>query len=174
MYPPPTGEDLTPEQARELDDTFLASNPFEYFRSRTASLLSWAECALRHADSDEPTPEKDQSPASPIRAEFNAYLGQPVADVPFKELDVDAQVAADALALRRSFASHVLGSPPIPTTKRRDSGLRSPTDPSGSARSSPAFRRARTNPTPPTGSYVSSSPQTSASTLGSIPTSQRA
>lgn len=104
MYPPPAGEVLTPEQARELDDTFLASNPFEYFRSRIASLLSWAEHAPRPADSDEPAPEEGQSLASPLRAEFNAHLGQTIADMPFKKLDVDAQIAADALALRHHAA----------------------------------------------------------------------
>ncbi len=42
MYPPPDGQDLTEEQALELDDTFLASDPFQYFTSRIASLLSMA------------------------------------------------------------------------------------------------------------------------------------
>jgi Transposase len=33
VYPPPDGQDLTEEQALELDDTFLASDPFQYFRT---------------------------------------------------------------------------------------------------------------------------------------------
>lgn len=84
MYPPPTGKDLTQEQARELDDTFLASDPFEYFRSRISSLLIWQEAA---PVADGPLPEAD--PGS-IRGRFNGYLQRPAADAPFRELDVHA------------------------------------------------------------------------------------
>src|SRR5680860_1136072 len=45
MYPPPDLQDLTEEQALELDDTFLASDPFQYFSSRISSLLAWHESA---------------------------------------------------------------------------------------------------------------------------------
>lgn len=84
MYPSPDGQDLTKEQAVELDDTFLASDPFQYFSSRIASLLAWHE----HAPlSDSPLPEPE--PGS-IRAELNQYLQRPVADGPFKVLDVHA------------------------------------------------------------------------------------
>ena len=102
MYPPPDGQDLTEEQARELDDTFLASDPFQYFSSRIASLLTWHESA---PVSDAPLPEPE--PGS-IRAEFNQYLQRPAADGPFKDLDVHAQVAADALALRHHAAEALL------------------------------------------------------------------
>src|SRR5680860_672455 len=97
MYPPPSGAQLTPEQERELDDTFLSSDPFGYFRSRIASLLMWHETA----------PAKMPLPtavASDIRAEFNRYLCRPAADGPFDKLDVHAQVAADALSLRHHAA----------------------------------------------------------------------
>lgn len=87
MYPPPEGQDLTEEQSLELDDTFLASDPFEYFNSRIASLLAWHENAPADADLPEPAPGS-------IRAEFNQYLQRPAADGPLKDLDVHAQVAA--------------------------------------------------------------------------------
>src|SRR5680860_1774109 len=74
MYPPPDGQDLTEEQALELDDTFLASDPFQYFSSRIASLLAWHESA---PVSDAPLPEPE--PAS-IRADFHQYLQRPAAD----------------------------------------------------------------------------------------------
>ena len=102
MYSPPTGQHLTEQQARELDDTFLASDPFQYFRSRIASLLTWQEKA---PEGDAPLPEAQ--PGS-IRAEFNGYLQRPATDGPFKDLDVHAQVAADALAVRHHAAEAVV------------------------------------------------------------------
>ncbi len=101
-YPPPTGQVLTVDQARELDDTFLASDPFQYFTSRIASLLAWHESA---PTADAPLPEAE--PGS-IRAEFNAYLQRPAVDGAFKVLDVHAQVAADALAVRHHAAEALL------------------------------------------------------------------
>lgn len=77
--------------------SFLASDPFQYFGSRIASLLAWHENA--------PLPEPE--PGS-IRAELNQYLQRPVADGPFKVLDVHAQVAADALAVRHHAAEALL------------------------------------------------------------------
>lgn len=101
MYPPPEGQGLTEEQARELDDTFLASDPFQYFRSRIASLVTWHESASLP---DEPLVPKPGS----IRAELNRYLQRPIVDGPFSELDVHAQVAADALAVRHHAAEALL------------------------------------------------------------------
>lgn len=102
MYPPPIGPDLTDEQARVLDDTFLASDPFQYFSSRIASLLVWQESA--------PLADARLLRAQPgsIRAEFNAYLQRPAVDGPFKDLDVHAQVAADALAVRHHAGEALL------------------------------------------------------------------
>jgi hypothetical protein len=102
MYPPPAGQVLTDEQARELDDTFLSSDPFQYFRSRIASLLAWQETAFV-ADRAQAEAEEGN-----IRAEFNQYLQRPAADGPFEELDVHAQVAADALAVRHHAAEALL------------------------------------------------------------------
>jgi hypothetical protein len=75
MYPPPVGPLLTEEQAQELDDTFLSSDPFQYFRSRIASLLAWQESAPV-ADAPMST-----APHGSIRAEFNA-ANRPQADAP--------------------------------------------------------------------------------------------
>ena len=102
MYPPPAGKDLTYEQARELDDTFLSSSPFQYFRSRIAALLAWHERASVGKDSPIEAVE------GTIRAQFNLYLQRPVADGPFEELDVHAQVAADVLSVRHHAAEALL------------------------------------------------------------------
>lgn len=102
MYPPPAGKALTLEQARELDDTFLSSDPFEYFRSRIAPLLTWHDLATSS------TGEPIEAVAGPARAEFNEYLQRAAAGDPLREIDVQAQVAADALALRHHAAEAVL------------------------------------------------------------------
>lgn len=101
MYPPPTGPSLTREQARELD-TFLSSDPFQYFCSRIASLLAWQEQAPAGAV---PLPDAE---VGSIRAEFNRYLQRPACDGPLKQLDVHAQVAVDALAVRHHAAEALL------------------------------------------------------------------
>ena len=102
VYPPPTTAELTDEQARELDDTFLSSDPFQYFRSRIASLLVWQESA----------PVNDAALAEAgegsIRSEFNAYLRRGAVDGPFTNLDVHSQIAADALAVRHHAAEALL------------------------------------------------------------------
>lgn len=102
MYPPPAGPELTAEQARELDDTFLASDPFAYFRSRIASLITWADAERETSDS------ALQSPPGTVRSAFNGYLQRAAAAGPFPGLDVDAQVAADALAVRHHAAEALL------------------------------------------------------------------
>lgn len=102
MYPPPVGPELTEDQARELDDTFLASDPFQYFSSRIASLLAWQENA---PVANRPLPEAEPGG---LRGEFNQYLQHPAVDGPFKDLDVHAQVAADSLAVRHHAAEALL------------------------------------------------------------------
>jgi hypothetical protein len=102
MYPPPAGTELTVDQARELDETFLSSDPFQYFRSRIASLMAWQETA--------PVGDRPLSEAArgSVRSEFNAYLQRSAVDGRYKELDVHAQVAADALAVRHHTAEALL------------------------------------------------------------------
>lgn len=102
MYPAASGPELTGEQARELDDTFLASDPFEYFRSRIASLVAWQETAPR---ANETTPT---ALSGSVRADFNHFVRQPALDPGFKPIDVHAQVAADALAVRHHAAESLL------------------------------------------------------------------
>lgn len=102
MYPPPAGKDLTPEQARALDDTFLSSDPFGYFRSRIGSLLAWHE----NAPFGDGT--RTQAAEGTVRAQFNSYLRSAAGDGLFSELDVHAQVAADALAVRHHAAEALL------------------------------------------------------------------
>ena len=102
MYPPPAGTELTVDQARELDDTFLSSDPFQYFRSRIASLMAWQETA--------PVGDRPLSEAAKgsVRSEFNAYLQRSAVDCPYNELDVHGQVAADTLAVRHHTAEALL------------------------------------------------------------------
>ena len=101
MYPPPAGKELTEAQAKDLDDTFLSSDPFQYFRSRIASLLAWQENAPAGND-------HSVAADGSVRAEFNRYLQRPAADGPFNMFDVRAQVAADALAVRHHAAEALL------------------------------------------------------------------
>jgi hypothetical protein len=102
MYPSTAGHELTEEQARELDDTFLAADPFAYFRSRIASLLTWHDNA---PTSGTALPEPE--PGS-IRAEFDEYLQRAAVAGPFESLDVYAQVAAEALSVRHHAAEALL------------------------------------------------------------------
>lgn len=119
MYPPPAGQELTAEQAKQLDDTLLSSDPFEYFRSRIASLLAW---------SDNPSLTKDQ-PATPaaagtVRDEFNNYLQQAPFNRGVKPLDVQAQVAADAFSLRHHAAEALVRLACVRLTPEPESPIR--------------------------------------------------
>ena len=101
MYPPPAGQGLTDEQAQQLDDTFLAGDPFAYFSSRIASLLIWHDNAPTEGSLPQPEPGS-------IRAEFDEYLQRPAVAGPFQGVDVHAQVAAEALAVRHHAAESLL------------------------------------------------------------------
>lgn len=103
MYPPPAGQGLTDEQAQELDDTFLAGDPFAYFSSRIASLLVWHDSAPTEGSLPLPQPEQGS-----IRAEFDAHLQRAAVAGPFRRLDVHSQVAAEALAVRHHAAEALL------------------------------------------------------------------
>jgi hypothetical protein len=87
MYPPPAGTELTVDQVRELDDTFLSSDPFQYFR--IASLMAWQETA----------PVGDRPLSEAARA-VSDRTSTPIYNVRRsmvrKELDVHGQVAAAA------------------------------------------------------------------------------
>ncbi|MBC3762601.1 hypothetical protein ACUN7V_00970 [Quadrisphaera oryzae] len=97
MYPSAEGQFLSEEQARALDDTFLASNPYQYFTSRIMSLID------RY---DRPTSGVSFAELGPtsLRGQFRNYLGWPDAKFEVSESDVAAQVAMDALSVRQHAA----------------------------------------------------------------------
>lgn len=99
MYPPPAGQKLTPAQAMLLDDTLLSSDPFEYFRSRIASLLIWSE-NTGLSDGQQLPP----AAIGTIRSEFDRYLQHAPIGTGFRAVDVHAQIAADAFTLRHHAA----------------------------------------------------------------------
>ena len=93
MFTKPEGPHLTPEQARELDDTFFGSRPFEYFCARIASLISSA---------DSPAVERPEG----LGADFFALLGlvEMPHTLPFSDSDRELQVATDSFAVRHHAA----------------------------------------------------------------------
>jgi len=105
MYPPPAGPEITVDQARALDDTFLSSDPLAYFRSRIRSLVAWSESAGVGVSARE---VGDQDRGSGLRARFASYLHPWNVDVDLRPVDVEAQVAADAMAIRHHAAEALL------------------------------------------------------------------
>lgn len=94
MYRPAPGRDLTPDIARELDDTYLSSNPFGYFQSRIAALAGAAGAGeLGH-----------QAPHGEVGTRLHAYLQRPVLADRTDPATIAAQVAADAFSLRQHVA----------------------------------------------------------------------
>lgn len=93
MFTKPEGPHLTPEQARELDDSFFGSRPFEYFSARIASLISSA---------DSPAVERPEG----LGADFFASLGlaEMPHTLPFSDSDRELQVATDSFAVRHHAA----------------------------------------------------------------------
>lgn len=109
MYPSPVGKDLSAQQAKELDDTFLSSDPLSYFRSRIASLVAWDERYDVGPPADGST--GDDVPAAPVgslRLEMEEHLRRSWPGEGFSSLDVRAQVAADGLAVRHHAAEALL------------------------------------------------------------------
>lgn len=93
MFTKPEGQHLTPEQARELDDSFFGSRPYEYFSARIASLISSA---------DSPVVERPEG----LGADFFASLGlaEMPHTLPFSDSDRELQVATDSFAVRHHAA----------------------------------------------------------------------
>lgn len=107
MYPPPAGRDLTSEQRRELDDTFLSSDPFRYFVARIGMLLQWEEFNTINNASDTESSDVDahKPHAGKSRTQFSRFLGQPVDFLPrVSERTVTTQIATDAYSLRHHAA----------------------------------------------------------------------
>lgn len=109
MYPPPAGSELTAEQRQELDDTFLSSDPYQYFSARIGMMLRWAES---DADSDEhPVAAHDgeEQHATETSRRFARLLGRPAGFSPeTSPRSIATQVATDAYALRHHAAESLV------------------------------------------------------------------
>lgn len=110
MYPPPAGPNLTAEQRRELDDTFLSSDPFQYFSARTGMLLHWEERSSvipEAASSLNVSIGSENSTSS--RAGLRRLLGQTADSFPgIAATSVTGQIATDAYALRHHAAESLV------------------------------------------------------------------
>jgi ABC-type transporter Mla subunit MlaD len=96
MYPQPAGAEPSAEQIRDLDDTYLSSDPTGYFRARIDALLSWAAAPLAPATSE-------------LAQDFETILGAVAsARRPLTEMDRRLQVAVDALQVRHQAAEALL------------------------------------------------------------------
>jgi hypothetical protein len=104
-------------QARELDDTFLTSDPFGYFISRVAMLHHWARVGATFANS--PTGPESEPPDVETAGDLEC-VGRPdlmnAIRAVFENDDppqpgrmiVSAQVAVDAFAMRHHMAEALL------------------------------------------------------------------
>lgn len=104
MYLPPQGPDPTPEQVRELDDTFLTSDPYGYFISRVGMLHTWA----RQGEPPDDVFDGVSSGRSDLASIVGAVMRNEDADVPPTTMIVSSQVALDAFALRHHLAEAVV------------------------------------------------------------------
>lgn len=108
MYPPPNGVFETDDQAEELDDTFLSSDPLGYFTSRIAMLHHWAS---NGSVSGMKESEVGASGVVAGRPEVIAVIRAIAEDKDpprLPNLVVSAQVAVDALVVRHHLAEAVL------------------------------------------------------------------
>jgi len=94
MYAPSGGTELTEQAAKELDDTYLASDPYEYFRARIASLAALADGAPWEASRSE----------GGVTAKVEELLQRPVVSPQISNPGLSAYVAAEALTLRHHAA----------------------------------------------------------------------
>lgn len=117
MYPAPQGPLESPEQMRDLDDTFLTSDPYGYFVSRIGMLHAWAKSSNGEASS-QATNSVSSSAGSDagnsaahlsgigrpdLFPVISAVMGDSEAARPQSRI-VSAQVAVDAFALRHHVA----------------------------------------------------------------------
>lgn len=109
MYPPPTGRDLAEGQRRELDDTFLSSDPFGYFCARIEMLLQWEEFnAVEKSSGFEKTGVGEFHPGK-SRTQFSHFLGQSADFLHTPPVStVTNQIATDSYALRHHAAESLV------------------------------------------------------------------
>lgn len=109
MYPPLAGPKLTAKQRQELDDTFLASDPYGYFSARISMILRWAESDGGSGEHPLAAPDKEQQNATETRGRFARLLGRPVDFIPkTSPRSIATQVATDAYALRHHAAESLV------------------------------------------------------------------
>ena len=109
MYPPPSQRHLRPEQAQELDRTFLDSDPFAYFSSRIAMYLNWLESAggANPSAPSETSSSPEDDTTEPDSVRFARLVGHPVGLVR-DDTAVLAQIAADTFSLRHHVAESLV------------------------------------------------------------------
>lgn len=107
MFERPTSPELSAEQRRELDDTFLSSDPFSYFRARIEMTLQWAEWDGAPSVA---TASQDRDPGrDDIRPRLHALLGGSAQGRPaVSSRTIATQVATDAYALRHHAAESLV------------------------------------------------------------------
>lgn len=113
MYPPPEGITESAEQASELDDTFLSSDPFGYFISRIGMLHNWALNAAVPDTADDEQPDAEQLetarvPGRPDLAAVFTALSNKANSPLLPPMVVKSQVALDAFTLRHHVAEAVV------------------------------------------------------------------
>lgn len=136
MYPPPEGPLESPEQIRDLDDTFLTSDPFGYFVSRIGMLHAWAgtgagDTLIEGAPETDLLGDADGADEDGVTAEIGRPDLFPVIGAVMRDehrsarptdMITSAQVAVDAFALRHHVAEAVLRLFVTATERSRGSG----------------------------------------------------
>ena len=100
MYSPSNGPAESATQVRELDDTFLASDPLTYFTARALMLRSWLDSQCSADDGANPSAEIPV----PHQVEVHSALHGSGPVPALAPLDVEGQVALDAFSLRHQAA----------------------------------------------------------------------
>lgn len=109
MYPPPTGPELTAEQRQELDDTFLSSDPFAYFRARIGMILRWAESEVDCDEHSPASPKDEQQNPTGACERFARLLGWRGKSMPqVSSRSITTQVATDGYAVRHHAAESLV------------------------------------------------------------------
>lgn len=109
MYPMPSGPKLSPEQRRDLDDTFLSSDPHGYFNARINMLLRWAESGAENEKNSRATPNLGSQHANELTEQFARLLGRPANYIPeTTPRSIATQIATDCISLRHHAAESLV------------------------------------------------------------------